>query len=475
LSCLRNQKCELQALSEKLGIRSLRFTRKEKENIPIDVSTPAIIRDPAKCILCRRCVAVCHNVQGVGALYPINRGIDTVIAPVGGSPLTDVACALCGQCIHVCPVGAIYEVDETAKVWEALANPDLHVVVQTAPAIRVAIGEEMGMPPGSKVTGKLIAALRKLGFNRVFDTDFTADLTILEEGNELLQRLKNKGTLPMITSCSPGWIKYIEHYYPELLNHLSTCKSPQQMFGALAKTYYAEKARIPADKIFVVSVMPCTAKKYECQRTEMNDSGFQDVDVVLTTRELGRMLREVGIKFEILPDDKFDDPLGISTGAGVIFGATGGVMEAALRTVYEVVTGSELTKLEFEAVRGMESVKEASVDLNGTKIKVAVAHGLANAQKILEQIQMGTAEYQFVEIMCCPGGCIGGGGQPFPTNLETRMARIKAIYEEDQGMPIRKSHQNPAIKTIYEEFLGEPLSDKSHHLLHTHYTQRGKY
>jgi iron-only hydrogenase group A len=475
LSCLRNQKCELQALSEKLGIRSLRFSRKEKVNISRDLSTPSIIRDPAKCILCRRCVAVCHNVQGVGALYPINRGIDTVIAPVGGSPLTDVACALCGQCIHVCPVGAIYEVDDTAKVWEALANPDLHVVVQTAPAIRVAIGEEMGMPPGSKVTGKLIAALRKLGFNRVFDTDFTADLTILEEGNELLQRLQNGGTLPMITSCSPGWIKYIEHYYPELLNHLSTCKSPQQMFGALAKTFYAEKAGIPAEKIFVVSVMPCTAKKYECQRTEMNDSGFQDVDVVLTTRELGRMLREVGIKFDILPDDKFDDPLGISTGAGAIFGATGGVMEAALRTVYEVVTGSELTKLEFEAVRGMEAIKEASVDLNGTKIKVAVAHGLANAQKILEQIQRGTAEYQFVEIMCCPGGCIGGGGQPFPTNLETRTARIKAIYEEDQGMPIRKSHQNPAIKTIYEEFLGEPLGDKSHHLLHTHYTQRGKY
>ena len=475
LNCIRNQNCELQTLTEKLGIRNQRFTPRSRTKQGIDSSTSALVRDPEKCILCRRCVAVCEKVQGVSALSPINRGIETIVAPVAGKDLSDIACALCGQCIHVCPVGAIYENDQTAKVWAALADPNKHVVVQTAPAIRVAIGEEMGLEPGAIVTGKLVAALRRLGFDKVFDTDFTADLTIMEEGHELLDRLNNNGTLPMITSCSPGWIKFIEHFYPNLLAHLSTCKSPQQMFGTLAKTYYPEKAGIDPKDVYVVSIMPCTAKKYECERDEMTDSGYPDVDVVLTTRELGRMLREAGVNFETLDEDEFDAPLGISTGAAVIFGATGGVMEAALRTVYEVVTNSELASLDFNDVRGLEGVKEAEVDLNGTKVKVAVAHGLGNARKVLDLINEGKAEYHFVEVMCCPGGCIGGGGQPIPTNTEIRQKRIEAIYKADAGMPIRKSHENPAIKALYEEFLDKPLGEKSHHLLHTHYVQRGKY
>jgi iron-only hydrogenase group A len=475
LNCVRNQKCELQALSESMGVRSQRFRSDQRRHLPVDASSPAIVRDPAKCILCRRCVAVCHQVQGVGALYPVHRGDKTIVAPTGEADLNNVACTFCGQCIQVCPVGAIYEVDDTPKVWAALENPDLHVIVQTAPAIRVAIGEEMGMEPGGIATGKLVAALRKLGFDKVFDTDFSADLTIMEEGNELLERLEHQGVLPMITSCSPGWIKYIEHFYPEQLSHLSTCKSPQQMFGALAKTYYAEKTGIPAEKIFMVSIMPCTAKKFEAGRQEMQSSGCPDVDVVLTTRELGRMFREIGINFAALPEEEFDAPLGISTGAGVIFGSSGGVMEAALRTVYEVVTGDELKDLDFYQVRGLEGVKEAEVDLKGTKVKVAVANGLANARKLMDKVKEGTADYHFIEIMCCPGGCIGGGGQPIPTNTATREARMKAIYEADKGMKLRKSHQNPAVQKLYEEYLGKPLGEKSHHLLHTHYTKRGKY
>jgi iron-only hydrogenase group A len=475
LNCVRNQKCELQALCESLGVRSQRFGSAERRRLPIDASSPAIVRDPAKCILCRRCVAVCHQVQGVGALYPAHRGDHTIIAPAGEDVLNNVACTFCGQCIQVCPVGAIYEVDDTPKVWAALQNPDLHVIVQTAPAIRVAVGEEMGMEPGSIATGKLVAALRRLGFDKVFDTDFSADLTIMEEGNEFLERLGHQGVLPMITSCSPGWIKYIEHFYPEQLANLSTCKSPQQMFGALAKTYYAEKAGIPAEKIFMVSIMPCTAKKFEAGRPEMQSHEHPDVDVVLTTRELGRMFREVGINFNVLPEEDFDTPLGISTGAGVIFGSSGGVMEAALRTVYEVVTGEELNDLDFHQVRGLEGVKETEVDLKGTKVKVAVANGLANARKLMDQVKAGTADYHFIEIMCCPGGCIGGGGQPIPTNTATREARMKAIYEADRGMELRKSHQNPAVQQLYKEFLGKPLGEKSHHLLHTHYTPRGKY
>lgn len=474
LNCVRNQRCELQTLADQLGVREQRFPNQIKTEKK-DVSTPALVRDPAKCILCRRCVEVCHQIQGVGALYPVERGFATTIAPAGGVDLADVACVQCGQCSLVCPVGAIYEQDHTERVWAALADPKKHVVVQTAPAIRVSIGEEMGLEPGEVTTGQLVAALRRLGFDRVFDTAFSADLTIIEEGHELLKRLKNGETLPMITSCSPGWIKYIEHFYPELLAHLSTCKSPQQMFGALAKTYYAEKTGINPADIYVVSIMPCTAKKFECSRPEMTDSGYPDVDAVLTTRELGRMLREAGIRFSDLPEEEYDDPLGISTGAGVIFGATGGVMEAALRTVYEVVTGETLESVDFVDVRGLEGIKEAEVDLKGTKVKVAVAHGLGNARKLLDLIKEGKADYHFIEIMCCPGGCIGGGGQPIPTTNEIRQKRIEAIYRADAGMPLRKSHENPAVKTLYEEFLGEPLGEKSHRLLHTHYTERGKY
>lgn len=485
LLCERNLNCELQTLAEKLGIRYIPFTRVLR-GLSVDDTNPSIVREPDKCINCRRCVEACQSIQGVGILESINRGFDTIVATALSRPLVELSCVYCGQCVLACPTGAIHEKDDTARVWEALENPKKHVVVQTAPAVRASIGEEFGLPPGSRVTGKLVAALKRLGFDRVFDTDFTADLTIVEEGNELLTRLKNGGVLPMLTSCSPGWIKFIESYYPDLLPHLSTCKSPQQMFGALAKTYYADKAGIDPADIFVVSVMPCTAKKFEAQRPEMTDSGYPDVDVVLTTRELAKMLREAGIDWQTLQEEEYDAPLGISTGAGVIFGATGGVMEAALRTVYELVTGSELENVDFTDVRGFAGIKEATVKLpiaeaamsseNGQttelEIKVAVAHSLANARKLMEAIRAGKADYQFIEVMCCPGGCIGGGGQPIPSTVEIRNQRISAIYEEDRNMPLRKSHENPAVKVLYEEFLGEPLGEKSHHLLHTTYTKR---
>ena len=473
LGCARNRRCELQALAEELGVRDVRFTHIEKKH-PKDESTPSLVRDPAKCVVCRRCVYTCNEVQAVGALFPAYRGHETVVVPAYDKPLLDIACSLCGQCVHACPVGAITEHDDTDKVWAALADPKTHVVVQTAPAIRATLGEEAGLPPGTLVTGKMVAALRRLGFDRVFDTDFTADLTIMEEGSELIQRLTTGGTLPVITSCSPGWVKFIEHFYPELLPNLSTCKSPQQMFGALAKTYYAKKAGIDPASIFVVSIMPCTAKKFEAARPEMNASGYRDVDVVLTSRELGRMFRESGVDWGRLPDEEFDDPLGRSTGAAAIFGATGGVMEAALRTAYELVTKKELKNLDFVAVRGMTKIKEATIDLDGTKINVAVAHGLGNAKELLERIKRGEKTYHFVEIMACPGGCIGGGGQPIKTTNAVREQRIDAIYREDKRMPLRKSHENPAITQIYAEFLGQPLGHKSHELLHTHYTAREK-
>jgi len=472
LTCSNNQKCELQKLAKELGILELRFEGERRE-IAIDDSNPSVIRDMTKCILCKRCIRVCHEMQGVGALFANDRGWDTVIAPPFGKSLSEMVCVYCGQCINRCPTGALKANDPAAEIWAAIDDPDKHVIVQTAPAVRAAIGEEFGMPAGSLVTGQMVTALRMLGVDKVFDTDFTADLTIIEEGNELLQRLKTGGTLPMITSCSPGWIKFIEHFYPEQLEHLSTCKSPQQMFGALAKTYYAEKAGIDPSKIVVVSIMPCSAKKYEADRPEMVSSGFKDVDYVLTTREAAGMMKEAGIDLPSVPASEFDMPLGMSTGAAVIFGATGGVMEAALRTVYEVVTGKTLEDVNITAVRGMEGIREAEIDLNGTIVRGAVAHGLSNARKLLDLIQAGKANYHFIEVMCCPGGCLGGGGQPFPTTPEIRAKRAEAIYRQDRELPIRKSHENPVVTQLYQEFLIEPLGHKSHELLHTHYVKRG--
>ncbi len=470
-TCVRNGNCELRQLTDRLGITNIQAEKSEKL-LPVDLSTTSLVRDMNKCIKCGRCAEVCHHVQEVGVLYSHNRSTDICVSPEYGKQLSEVSCVLCGQCVLACPVGAIFEKDETQKVWDAIDDPDLHVVVQTAPSIRVSIAEEFGLPAGSISTGKLVGALRNLGFDKVFDTDFSADLTIMEEGHELLHRITNGGVLPMLTSCSPGWINFIELNYPELLPHVSSCKSPQQMFGAIAKTYYAEKVGIPPEKMFVVSIMPCTAKKYEAQRPEMNDSGYQDVDVALTTRELGRMLRSQGIDFDSIPLSEYDSPLGMSTGAAAIFGATGGVMEAALRTVYEVVTEKKLDKLDFDVVRGMEGVKEASVDLNGQKVNVAVAHGLSHAKKIMESIKAGDSDYSFIEVMCCPGGCIGGGGQPYGTTNAKREERIKALYRVDGQMALRKSHENPDIHKLYSEYLIKPLGEKSHHLLHTSYTDR---
>ncbi|NLK09073.1 MAG: 2Fe-2S iron-sulfur cluster binding domain-containing protein [Firmicutes bacterium] len=473
LTCLRNQNCELQRLTHELNIRDVRF-QGVRTHVPKDDSSASIVRDPDKCILCRRCINVCSDIQGVDVLAARERGFETVVSPAWQAKLAQTACTNCGQCVLVCPVGALVEKDDTAKVWDKLGDPDIHVVVQTAPAVRVSLGEEFGMEPGTVVTGKMITALRRLGFDAVFDTDFSADLTIVEEANELLERL-DEGTLPMITSCSPGWIKFIEHQYPELLDHLTSCKSPQQMFGALAKTYYPEKVGLDPAKIATISIMPCTAKKYEADRPEMRSSGYKDVDVVLTVRELARMIKEAGIDFSNLPEGEYDNPMGISTGAGVIFGATGGVMEAALRTAYEVVTEEALEKLEFLEVRGLEGIKEAEVDLQGTKLKVVVANGLGNARKLLEMIKRGEAEYHFIEIMACPGGCIGGGGQPIPTNADILKARMASIYDVDEAMVLRKSHENPSIKVLYEEFLGKPLGEKSHKLLHTPYVARSRF
>jgi len=473
-ACPKNLNCELQTLSNKLGIDKNRFPT-VLDVQPIDTNNPVLVRNINRCIKCGRCIEMCKSVQSIGVLDVMGRSKDMKITPAYGKYLSDEFCTYCGQCSSVCPVGAIIEKDDTDKVWDALNNPALHVIVQVAPAVRVSLGEELGMGPGSIVTEKVVAALKYLGFDGVFDTDFTADLTIIEEGNELIERITNGGTLPILTSCCPGWISYAEQKYPEILDHISTCKSPQQMFGALAKSYYAEKMNIKPEDMFVVSIMPCTAKKYEAQRKEMSiDNVHPDVDVVLTTRELGKMIRQMGINFKDIKETSFDKPFGITTGAAAIFGATGGVMEAALRTVYEVVEKKELKDVEFKSVRGTQGIKEAEVELGGQKIKVAVAHTLSNAKILAEQVKNGISPYTFIEIMACPGGCIGGGGQPYGTTNEVREKRIDAIYQVDEDMPIRKSHENPDIIALYDDYLVKPLGKKSHHLLHTHYSSRNK-
>ncbi len=479
LTCARNKNCELQTLSEELGITDISFegVRNEYE---IDDMSPSIVRDNNKCVLCRRCVSACKTIQTVAVIDATERGFNTTIASPFDMSLGEVPCVNCGQCIVACPTGALREKDNTADVWKALADEDKVVIVQTAPAVRAALGEEFGMPIGTPVTGKMAAALRRLGFDKTFDTDTGADLTIIEEGSELISRIQNGGKLPMITSCSPGWIKFCEHNFPDFLDNLSTCKSPHQMFGAIIKSFYAEKHGIDPKKIVTVSVMPCVAKKFESSREEMEANGLRDVDIVISTRELAKMIKEAGIKFAELPDEKFDNPFEEASGAGVIFGATGGVMEAALRTVAEKLTGKELDSIEFEQVRGTEGIKTAVVPVGDLNVRVAIAHGLGNARKLLESIRNGEAEYDFIEIMACPGGCVTGGGQPIvpartQMGIDLKKERAKALYSEDVKAPIRKSHLNPDITMLYEEFLGEPGGHKAHELLHTHYQARSKF
>jgi NADH-quinone oxidoreductase subunit G/[NiFe] hydrogenase diaphorase moiety small subunit len=495
-SCHRNNNCELQTLAKEYGVDEYRFGHVTERRFDIDNSSYSVIRDMDKCILCKRCVRTCIDLQEVGVLEATERGYDTTISTFMDKPLADVVCINCGQCINRCPTAALKANDPSDEIWAAIEDPKKHVVIQTAPSPRAAIGEEFGLPPGTSMTFELNTALRMIGFDKVFDTDFTADLTIMEEGTELLTRLKRKIVdgdetvmLPQFTSCSPGWIKYIEHFYPEYLDYLSSCKSPQQMFGALIKTFYAEEHKIDPADIVSVAVMPCSAKKFECNRPEMVDSGFKDVDYGLTTRELAQMIREAGLKLPELPHSHFDDPFGDASGAGLIFGATGGVMEAALRTAYELVTGREVpfANLDITPCRGFEGVKQASVKLEnvvpewsfleGVELKFMIAHGTANAKKVMEALKRGEiSDVHFIEVMGCPGGCIGGGGQPIPTSPEIRKKRAEAIYKEDAGLALRKSHENQNVKYIYEKFLTDgPCGHKSHKLLHTHYTKRGKY
>ncbi|EQB88819.1 NADH-quinone oxidoreductase subunit G [Clostridium punense] len=472
LTCAKSMHCELQELAAEYGIRRIEFTG-EKSICQKEDNNFSIARDTSKCILCRRCETICNEVQKVGAISSINRGFNTTIAPAFGSDLKDTKCTFCGQCVAVCPTGALVEKDNTSKLWRALADDEKVVIVQTAPAVRTALGEEFGIT-GTSVTGKMAAALRTLGFNKVFDTDFAADLTILEEAREFLTRVQSGENLPMITSCCPGWITFIEKHYHDLLHLPSTCKSPQQMWGAIAKSYFAEKMNIDPKNLVVVSVMPCIAKKSEAEREEFSlESGIKDIDIVISTRELARMIKEAGIDFQSLSNEEFDNPLGESTGAGVIFGTSGGVMEAALRTAYEWLTNKSLDKVDFDVVRGLQGTKEATINIDGTDVKVAIVSGLGNARELLEKIRSGEANYHFIEVMACPGGCINGGGQPYSNNRRDIIeGRMQILYNEDQGKAIRKSHENPEIKKLYEEYLGEPNSHKAHDLLHTHYTKR---
>ena len=479
LTCTRSGNCELQALATKFNVLNIEFEGERTEH-KIDDLSPSIVRDFNKCILCRRCVAACKNVQKIGAIDCINRGFDSCISTVGDHSLNDVNCTFCGQCIEACPTGALHEKETINDVWVKLKDPETTVIVQTAPAVRVALGEEFGMPIGTNVAGKMITALKRLGFDKVFDTNTGADFTIMEEAHEFVERFTENDNLPMITSCSPGWVKFIEMNYPELLPHLSSCKSPHEMFGAILKTYYAKREGIDPSKMYVVSVMPCIAKKFERQRPEMKEEDLYDVDNVITTRELARMIKQANIEFEKLEDGTFDDPMGEATGAGAIFGTTGGVMEAALRTAQDILTGENLDKIDFEAVRGGEGIKRATVNIAGKDLKVVAASGLANARTILEEIKSGKADYQFVEIMACPGGCIMGGGQPIKSSkvraeVDVRKLRADALYTIDEKSTIRKSHKNPALQTIYRNYLGEPGGELAHKLLHTSYTKREKY
>jgi NADH-quinone oxidoreductase subunit G/NADP-reducing hydrogenase subunit HndD len=473
LKCVRNQNCQLQSLAEEYGVTEIRYKGKIRHNLP-DFSAIAIERDPDKCILCGKCVKVCEEVQSVCAIDFSKRGFESIVTPSFGKTLDETVCINCGQCVMVCPTGALREKSAVKQVFEAIHDKTKHVVVQTAPAIRVTIGEAMGMDAGAISTGKMVTALRKLGFDKVFDTDNAADLTIMEEGSELVDRIKNGGVLPMMTSCSPGWIKFMEHFFPQLLPNLSSCKSPHEMMGAMVKSFYAKKHNIDPKDIFVVSIMPCTAKKFEAQRPELSADGNPDVDAVLTTRELVKMLKSSGIKFDVLQDSEFDNPFGTASGAGDIFAASGGVMEAALRSAYYLLTGKDLEHIDFQDVRGFSYLKEATIPVNGMDLKIAVVNSLGQARKVMEMVANKEVDYHFIEVMSCPGGCIAGGGQPLNTDPERLKARLKSIYAIDANKKLRLSHHNPDIKKLYDEFLEKPLSHTSHKYLHTHYTKRSE-